>query len=198
MDRTLPSKSESNVASSSSAVGPNHEPPALFTRTSASPDSSARRRTSAVSLKSAATNRARPPSTSICVTTSPPRCSAFRPCTTTVQPSLASCCAVARPMPDVAPVTRPVPSASAGSAEAMIPLTGQNDLPIKVEGSTQRFNRQDPVGSRLHRVTVRVNETHGRTDRWTVKHACAGLSRRSRSVTKCRWGRSQRRWAARR
>ncbi|HVT60684.1 MAG TPA: hypothetical protein VHR45_20095 [Thermoanaerobaculia bacterium] len=59
--RTLLANMASKVAMSKSAVGPHAENPALLTRMSISPASSARRLTLAGSLRSAATNWARPP-----------------------------------------------------------------------------------------------------------------------------------------
>src|SRR6201981_2053250 len=57
-DRTLAAKSRSKVATSSSAVGPNQENPALLTSTSTVPAYPARSSSWAGSLRSAATNRA--------------------------------------------------------------------------------------------------------------------------------------------
>src|SRR5258708_1104319 len=87
-ERTLPSNRPLKVVSSSDAEGPNHDSPALLTRTSTVPTSSTRARTAATSLRSAATNRARPPPASISRTTSAPR-SGLRPGTPMSQPSRA-------------------------------------------------------------------------------------------------------------
>src|SRR5439155_17063811 len=103
--RTLLANRASNVATSRSAVAPNQENPALLTNTSISPTVSTRRWRSAGSLRSAPTKRARPPAAAIDSTVSAPRV-ASRPWTMTSAPSRASCKATARPMPDVAPVTR--------------------------------------------------------------------------------------------
>ena len=78
-----------------------------MTRMSTSPASSARRVTAAASPTSAATKRARPPSAEIASTTFLPR-SASRPWTTTSAPSRARRSAIARPIPEVAPVTSAV------------------------------------------------------------------------------------------
>src|SRR6478752_748608 len=94
----------SSVLASSSADGPNQANPALLTRMSTSPASSASRSACAGSPRSAPTNRAEPPPFSISATTAAPR-SASRPCTITVAPCAASCIAAAWPIPDVAPVT---------------------------------------------------------------------------------------------
>src|SRR6266550_2578592 len=72
-DRTLLANNESNVATSRSAVGPNHENPALLTRTSTAPASPARRAISPGAVRSAGTNRPRPPLDSISWTVSFPR-----------------------------------------------------------------------------------------------------------------------------
>src|SRR5438445_10798236 len=103
--RTLLANRASNVATSRSGVAPNQENPALLTNTSISPTASTRRWRSAGSLRSAPTKRARPPAAAIDSTVSAPRV-ASRPWTMTSAPSRASCKATARPMPDVAPVTR--------------------------------------------------------------------------------------------
>ena len=94
----------SNWSTSICAVGPKRARPALLTKMSTAPTSSASRRTSAASARSAAMNRALPPAERISWTTSAPR-RASRPCTITSAPSRASCTAIARPIPDVAPVT---------------------------------------------------------------------------------------------
>src|SRR6266705_5922390 len=105
--RTLLANRASNVATSRSGVAPNQANPALLTRMSISPTALTRRWTSAGSLRSAPTKRARPPAAVIASTVSVPR-AASRPWTMTSAPSRASCKATARPMPDVAPVTRAV------------------------------------------------------------------------------------------
>src|SRR6478752_6949512 len=87
-----------------SGVGPNQEKPALLTRMSTLPASSARRVTAPASPTSAATKRARPRSAEIASTTVVPR-PASRPWTTTSAPSRARRSAIARPIPEVAPVT---------------------------------------------------------------------------------------------
>src|SRR6266852_564476 len=104
----------SNVATSSSAVGPHAENPALLTKTSMSPACSASFRISAGLPRSAARKRALPPDRSISSTVCAPR-PASRPCTITSKPSVASFTATARPIPDVAPVT----SALKGRMSAM-------------------------------------------------------------------------------
>src|ERR1700722_20326837 len=101
---TLAANSRSSVLASSCADGPNQANPALLTRMSTSPASSASRSASAGSPRSAPTNRAEPPPFSISATTAAPR-SASRLCTMTVAPCAASCIAAALPIPDVAPVT---------------------------------------------------------------------------------------------
>src|SRR5690348_8590098 len=103
--RTLAAKSRSKVATSRSAAGPNQENPALLTSTSTAPAWSARWSTWTGSRRSAATNRALPPSAVIVSTTAEPR-SASRPCTTISAPCRPSSSAAALPMPEVAPVTR--------------------------------------------------------------------------------------------
>src|SRR5258705_544692 len=73
---------------------------------STGPASSARRRTSSALDTSAATKRAFPPASSIACTVSAPRWG-LRPCTTTLAPSAASCCAIAMPMPTAPPDAGP-------------------------------------------------------------------------------------------
>ena len=65
--RTLAANSRSKVATSSSAVGPNQENPALLTSTLTRPAWSTRSSSWSGSLRSAATNRALPPSAVIAV-----------------------------------------------------------------------------------------------------------------------------------
>src|SRR2546426_765796 len=101
---TLTAKVSSKVASGSSCVGPPGKTPALLTRMSRSAARSASARTSSGDLRSARTNSASPPFASIAATTSAPRAS-LRPLISTRAPSRASASAVARPMPEVPPVT---------------------------------------------------------------------------------------------
>src|SRR5882724_5941282 len=119
----------SNAATSSSAVGPHAENPALFTKTSMSPTCSASRRISAGLPRSAARKRALPPDRSISSTVCAPR-PASRPCTITSKPSVASFTATARPIPDVAPVT----SAFKGRMSAMPLLLQWRAEHVGVEG----------------------------------------------------------------
>src|SRR5229473_8449149 len=105
--RTLLANSASNMSAFRSAVAPNQENPALLTSTSTWPASAARRSMLSGSPRSAATNRACPPDSSICSTARAPR-PASRPCTMTSKPSRARAVAMARPMPEVAPVTSAV------------------------------------------------------------------------------------------
>ena len=102
---TLAANSRSKVATSRSPVGPNQEIPALLTNTSTPLACPARSSSWAGSLRSAATNRALPPSAVMWPTTANPR-PASRPCTMTSAPCRASSSAAALPMPEVAPVTR--------------------------------------------------------------------------------------------
>ena len=92
----------SKPASVVSALGPSSQNPALLTSTSTSPASAARRRTSSGEARSARMKR--PP---VSAATSWPRASS-RPLTTTFAPRSPNNCAVARPMPDVPPVTSTV------------------------------------------------------------------------------------------
>src|SRR5580704_8440416 len=125
-ERTLPLNRSSNVASSRFAVGPNQDIPALFTKTSTGPTASIMPRSASRSLRSAATNRPRPPCAAISWTTSAPR-SGSRPCTTTSHPSPASRTAVARPMPEVAPVTSARPNRVAASLLAVLVTIGSGN-----------------------------------------------------------------------
>src|SRR2546422_10179497 len=101
---TLTANVSSKAASGSSCVGPPGKTPALLTRMSTSAARSASARTSSGDLRSARTTSASPPSASIAATTSAPRAS-LRPLISTCAPSRASASAVARPMPEVPPVT---------------------------------------------------------------------------------------------
>src|SRR6201996_1018301 len=102
--RTLTSNIASKLARLSSGVGAKSKMPALLTRTSTSPTSSASRPTASKSARSAARKRAVPPAASISATASAPR-AASRPLPTTSAPSAASCFATSRPIPEVPPVT---------------------------------------------------------------------------------------------
>ena len=84
-----------------------------------------------------------PPCVSISRTTSAPR-SGLRPWTTTSQPSRASRSAVARPMPEVAPVTRAVPNPVAVlllAALMTLSLSRPVCLTHKVDRSVQYVKR---------------------------------------------------------
>ena len=84
----------------------------MLTSTSTVPTRPARSTSWDGSLRSAAMNRAAPPSALIVPTTAEPR-TGSRPCTITSAPCRPSSSAAAFPMPDVAPVTRaPKPSRS--------------------------------------------------------------------------------------
>jgi hypothetical protein len=118
-----------NIASNSStatfSVGAHSENPALFTSTSMSPASTARRSISAGSLRSAAMNVAWPPSVSICSTTAAPRAGS-RPTTMIRKPSRARRRAIASPRPEVAPVTRAV---SGGVVVVVVVISVMAGLP---------------------------------------------------------------------
>jgi len=106
--RTFVANIDSKSSTAKLSVGPNEKLPALFTRMSMpwplfSP-SAASSLTLSSAARSARTNRAEPPSPRIAATTSEPRRSS-RPDTTTSAPSRANASAVARPIPDVLPVT---------------------------------------------------------------------------------------------
>src|SRR5580700_6511574 len=141
--RTLAAKSRSKVATSSSAVGPNQEKPALLTSTSTGPACSTRWSTWTGSVRSAATKRALPPAAVIVSTTAEPR-SASRPCTTISAPCRPSSSAAALPIPEVAPVTRALmPSRSRWSFMLVLQIDGLV-VPWAVVVSYDHPAEQDP------------------------------------------------------
>src|SRR5882762_9026007 len=104
---TFVSNIASNAASVASDVGPNEKTPALLMRMSTPPRifsaCTARFATEAADERSATTKSALPCAARIAATTSSPR-RASRPVTRTCAPCDASASAMARPMPEVAPV----------------------------------------------------------------------------------------------
>src|SRR6266851_352302 len=129
---TLAANSRSKVATSRSAVGPNHENPALLTSTSTVPARSTRSFSWARSVRSAATNRALPPAAVMESITAEPR-AASRPCTTTSAPCRPSFSAAARRMPDLTQVAQdgrgcPGPGLDGGfGVEGAEVITGEMD-----------------------------------------------------------------------